>query len=104
MAEKIYAEEFAAKVLGSDKLVVVDFFADWCGPCKMLAPVLETLSKDNPDISVYKINVDENMQLAAEYGISSIPNVLFFKNGEKVASSLGFVSKQQLQEIVDKNK
>lgn len=104
MVEKIYTEEFSSKVLGSDKLCVVDFFADWCGPCKMLAPVLEQLSADNEDVCFFKVNVDDNMSLATQYGISSIPNVMLFKNGEKVDSSLGFVQKPQLQSIIDKNK
>ena len=77
MIEKIYSEEFEQKVLHSDKPVIVDFFADWCGPCKMLSPVLEALASKNNDIDFYKINVDENTDLAEKYSVSSIPMFLY---------------------------
>lgn len=104
MIEKIYQEEFAEKVINSPNTVVVDFFADWCGPCKMLSPVLERLDAMNPDVDFYKVNIDENPSLASEFEIMSIPNVVVFKNGQAVESSIGFVSEQQLQEIISRNR
>ncbi len=104
MIEKIYSEEFEQKVLHSDKPVIVDFFADWCGPCKMLSPVLEALASKNNDIDFYKINVDENTDLAEKYSVSSIPNVLIFKNGQVADSSIGFKTEEQMQEFIDSNR
>ena len=79
MIDKIYQEEFAEKVINSPNTVVVDFFADWCGPCKMLSPVLEKLDSMNPDVDFYKVNIDENPSLADEFEVRSIPNVVIFK-------------------------
>lgn len=104
MIQKIFEEEFTEKVIKSEKPVLVDFFAEWCGPCKMLAPVLDVLQIDNEDYEFFKVNVDENPQLATAYEVSSIPNVLFFKNGEVVDRSLGFKTTEQLQELIDKHR
>ena len=104
MIEKIYSEEFEQKVLHSDKPVIVDFFADWCGPCKMLSPVLEALASKNNDIDFYKINVDENTDLAEKYSVSSIPNVRIFKNGQVADSSIGFKTEEQMQEFINSNR
>lgn len=104
MIQKIFEEEFTEKVIKSEKPVLVDFFAEWCGPCKMLAPVLDVLQSDNEDYEFFKVNVDENPQLATAYEVSSIPNVLFFKNGEVVDRSLGFKTTEQLQELIDKHR
>ena len=73
-----------------DGVTLVDFFADWCGPCKMLAPVLEDVSLQNPDIKFVKVNVDENMDLAERFGIMSIPTVYLFKDGEVIAKTGGY--------------
>ena len=75
------------QVLADNKSVFVDFYADWCGPCKMVGPVLEEISKDYADIKFVKVNVDDNPEVAQQYGIMSIPTMIGFKNGEKVASS-----------------
>lgn len=104
MIEKIYQEEFAEKVINSPITVVVDFFADWCGPCKMLSPVLEKLSAVNPDVKFYKVNIDENPSLADEFEVQSIPNIVIIKNGQAVDRSIGFKSEQQIQEIIDRNR
>ncbi len=102
MVNMVYEEDFERQVLNSDKPVLVDFFADWCGPCKMLAPVIEELSKEITEVSFCKVNVDENPQLAATYGVSSIPNVIVFKDGEVVGNSIGFTSKEKLRELLEK--
>ena len=93
--KKISAAEFD-DFLASNTLVLVDFYADWCGPCRMLAPVLEEIASERPDVRVGKVNVDEAGALAMRFGISSIPFVALFQNGELAASALGFMSKAQL--------
>ncbi|MDI3329809.1 MAG: thioredoxin [Micrococcus sp.] len=91
-------QDFQEKVLNSDKPVLVDFWAEWCGPCRMLTPVLEELAAENEDkITVAKLNVDDNPQAASTYGITSIPAVMVFKGGEKVATSIGAKPKQVLE-------
>jgi len=102
MVQKIYEEEFNEKVIKSNKPVLVDFFADWCGPCKMLSPVIDTLQSENGDFDFFKINVDENQNLATSFGVSSIPCVLIFKDGEVIERSVGFKTFGQMQDIIDK--
>ena len=104
MVQKIYEEEFNEKVIKSSKPVLVDFFADWCGPCKMLSPVIDTLQSENADFDFYKVNVDENQNLATSFGVSSIPCVLIFKDGEVVERSVGFKTFGQMQDILDKTR
>ena len=79
-------------------LVLVDFYADWCGPCKMLAPILEEL-----DIDVVKVNTDKYGEIAMKYGILSIPTLILFKDGVEIAKEIGFRSKEELEELISKN-
>ena len=100
MEIKLTADNFESEVLKSDKPVLVDFFADWCGPCQMLAPVLEEIAKDRTDVKVGKINVDEETELAMKYKVSSIPYLALFKNGEIVNQMVGFGGKEKVLEMI----
>ena len=87
---------FATEVLGSDKPVIVDFWAEWCGPCKMIAPILEEIARDNDGIVIAKLNVDENPQTAASYGITSIPTMNVYSGGQIVKTIIGAKPKAAL--------
>ncbi|MCB0510794.1 MAG: thioredoxin [Bacteroidetes bacterium] len=92
------------EILAVEGITVIDFWAPWCGPCKIMGPVIDQLAEANPDIQVGKLNVDENGTSAAAYGIRSIPTVIVFKDGQKVEQVSGARPLAQLQEIVDKHK
>ena len=94
------APEFDAAIAKGD--VLVDFWATWCGPCRMLAPVLEEVAKEHPELPIVKVDVDEAGDIAARFGISSIPTLIRFKDGQPVAKSLGFLPKPRLLEFLDK--
>ena len=104
MEIKITKDNFEAEVVKSDRPVLVDFWATWCGPCMMLGPVVAEIAEERKDvIKVGKVNVDEEPELAAKFGIMSIPAVLLFKNGEVVANSVGYVRKEDLNAFVSAN-
>lgn len=95
-------ENFSSEVLSSDKPVLVDFWATWCGPCKMLAPVIEEIAEEYADtVKVGKVNVDDCGELAAKYGIASIPTVIVFKNGKAVQSAVGYRPKEQILSMLE---
>lgn len=91
-------------VLKENKSVFVDFYADWCGPCKMLGPVVEELAGENLDVKFIKVNVDNVPEVAQQYGIMSIPALFVIKDGEVAGSTVGFQPKESLQTFVDKVK
>ena len=92
--------DFETEVLKSDKTVLVDFWAVWCGPCRMLSPVVDQVAEENPDIKVCKVNVDEEQQLAIKYGVMSIPSLLVFKGGELVNQSVGVIPKEEVLNLI----
>jgi thioredoxin 1 len=102
MAEIILtSDNFETEVIGSEIPVLVDFWAPWCGPCKMLGPVISQIAEENEGkVKVGKVNVDEEDELAAQYGIQSIPTVLLFKGGEVVEQSLGFKPKAFFEDLI----
>ncbi len=95
----INTEEFNA--VTKEGLTLVDFFADWCGPCKMLGPILEKLDEEYPDVTFVKVNVDDNMELAEKFGIMSIPAVYVFKNGEVLNKMVGFSDEGGVRRFID---
>ncbi len=93
----ITKENFEQEVLKSDVPVLVDFWATWCGPCKMLAPILSEIAEEEK-VKVAKVNVDDEGELAVKFGIMSIPTVMLFKNGERVKTAVGYMSKEEIKE------
>lgn len=89
-------DNFKENVMDSDKVVLVDFYADWCGPCKMMAPVVAEIAKENPQFVVGKINTDEQQELSQKYSIFSIPTLMVFKGGQVVDKQVGACSKEEL--------
>lgn len=93
---KINNENFRNEVLQSEKVVLLDFYADWCGPCRMLGPIIDEIAAENPNIKVGKVNVDENMELANQFKVVSIPLLVVIKDGEVVNKSLGVSPKEEI--------
>ena len=95
---------FDADVLGADKPVLVDYWAEWCGPCKMIAPILNEIADEYSDrLKICKLNIDANQATPPKYGIRGIPTLMLFKNGEVEATKVGALSKSQLQAFIDSN-
>ena len=95
---KVTDSSFAADVLGADKPVLVDFWAEWCGPCKMIGPSLEEISDELADkVTIAKVDIEENLDVAGQYGVQSIPLMVLFKGGKPVAQKLGAAPKSQLK-------
>ena len=97
---KLTTETFDQEVLQAGQTVLVDFYADWCGPCKMMAPVVEELAGEETDVKVCKINIDDEMAIAQRYGVMSIPTFIAFRNGEVAGKQVGAMPKSKLQELV----
>ena len=97
---KITAENYENEVLNSDKPVLLDFWAAWCGPCKMVSPLVDEIALENADIKVGKINVDEQPELAAKFGVMSIPTLVVMENGKEVNRSIGAMPKASILKLV----
>lgn len=93
-------ENFQAEITKSDKPVLVDFWAVWCGPCQMMAPILHELETEMPDVQIGKVNVDEQMDLARQFRVVSIPTLIIFKNGQEVQRMVGVTSKEELMDAL----
>ncbi len=89
-------DNFKAEILESEGIAIVDFYADWCGPCKMMAPVIDKIAEENPELNVAKVNVDEASELASQFGIMSIPTLVIFKDGREINRSLGAKNKSAI--------
>lgn len=100
--EKINAQIFEEQIKTSEKTVLIDFYADWCGPCKMIAPTIHEIADENPQFKIVKVNVDEETPLAIKFGIQSIPTLVIMKNGQPVGKIVGLRSKEQILEELNK--
>lgn len=89
-------DEFDEIVLKNEGKSIIDFYAVWCGPCRMLEPILESIAEENEDITIYKVNIDENEELAAEFMVSSIPTIVLMNNGQKLETLIGLRSKEDI--------
>ena len=96
----ITKDNFQSEVLDYSGTVLIDFWADWCGPCRMLSPIVDEVAAENPAIKVGKVNVDAEQELAAQFGIMSIPTLLVFKNGQKTGESVGLIPKEQVERLI----
>ena len=99
-----YATSENFNELVKEGVVLVDFYADWCGPCKMLGPVLEEVAKEDPSVSIVKVNVDNEQALAQHFRVQSIPTLYLFKDGQAVAQTMGYQAKPMLQQFIAKAK
>ncbi len=102
-ATHLKKDDFEQKALKSDKPVLIDFFAEWCGPCKMAAPVIDELADEYKDKAVVaKVNVDEEQEIASKYGVMSIPTVILLKDGKEVDRQVGFIGKDGYEDMIKK--
>ena len=97
MVKVLNEENFEAEVMGEGKAALVDFYADWCGPCKMMGPVFENVAEEHADVKMGKINIDEQPQLAQKYGVMSIPTLILFEKGQVKDTSIGLVPKEKIE-------
>ncbi len=97
---KITKDNFESEVLNSEKTVLLDFYADWCGPCRMVSPIVDAISEEHPEYKVGKINVDEQQELATTFGVMSIPSLFVIKNGEVANQAVGARTKAQILDML----
>ena len=97
---EVKTDNFEEEVLKSDKKVLVDFNADWCGPCKMLKPIIDAVAKDHDDLKIVSINIDDEDELAESYNISSIPCLVLFEEGKEVKRNVGLISKSDIESFI----
>ena len=101
MVNNFNEENFESEVVNSEKTTIVDFYADWCGPCKIMSPVIDKIAEENAEtIKVGKVNVDENQELAMKYNVMSIPTILVFRNGTILKTFVGVTTKEEIEEVI----
>ena len=99
---EITKDNFEQTVLKADKPVFVDFWAEWCGPCQMMGPIVDEVAEERDDIIIGKLNVDTQPEIALRYNVMSIPTLILFENGEEAQKSIGLISKEELLELINK--
>lgn len=99
---EITKDNFEHTVLKADKPVLVDFWAEWCGPCQMMEPIVDEVAEERDDIIIGKLNVDTQPEIALRYNVMSIPTLILFENGEEAQKSIGLISKEELLELINK--
>jgi len=104
MVKQLTNEEFEKNVKNSDKLVFVDFYADWCGPCRMMAPIVEEISEEVDGVDFYKVNCDDEQELASKYEVMTIPTLLILRKGEQIKEFIGVTDKEEIIEELNKLK
>lgn len=97
---KITSQNYNKEVMESKSPVVIDFWASWCGPCKMMSPIIDEMAESNPNIKVCKVNVDEEQQLASQFNIMSIPTIVVIQNGKVVGTSIGVTPKEEILKMI----
>lgn len=100
MVKTITAENFDTEVMQSDKTVVLDFWASWCGPCRMFTPIIEKFAEDNPEVVVGKVNIDEQSALTERFSIMSVPTLVIIKDGEVVKKNAGVITKEAIEAML----
>ena len=99
--EEVTEDDFDSLVLENDRLTIVDFFATWCGPCKMLSPIIDEVAQIYKDVSFYKVNIDNNMNLTEKYEVEAVPTVLFFKEGKLLKTKVGYMEMSEIEETIN---
>lgn len=99
---KLTSEMYDSEVANSDKPVLIDFYADWCGPCKMVSPIVDEIANERIDVKVCKVNVDEQPDLAMKFGVMSIPTLIVIKQGNEAARQVGAIPKSEILQLLDK--
>lgn len=98
--QEIVSSEFENEVLNSDKKVLVDFYATWCGPCKIISPIIEEVAKENPEVKFVKVDIDANQELAEKYEVVYIPTLVVIENGKEITKSVGAISKEEILNLI----
>ena len=98
--QEIASSEFENEVLNSDKKVLVDFYATWCGPCKIISPIIEEVAKENPEVKFVKVDIDANNELAEKYEVVYIPTLVVIENGKEITKSVGAISKEEILNLI----
>lgn len=101
MIHHIENNQINQAVLNNDKLVIIDFFATWCVPCQMQTPILTEVDREGSEVEIFKVNVDENQETAIRYNITSVPTLIFIKNGSEIERQVGLIEKDELKKIID---